>query len=351
MARRQRVDPYLSQAQLEASLQIDPQVQALAALLSGQRGDYINTRRVNASNARGITEASQRASTGLRDVYGAQNPQQPAAGGLLAAMMTGATTPEGQAAYQRMLGEYGQTQQHLADQGMQAQTAATYANQQARDDYLSSKEQINNSYQDLLAQSGKLTAATYGKLLEARRQRATTRRGQDLSAANQAAQLGQSERNSIRSSGIDPDTGKPIPGGKADPKAKPIKLQSDSQHEQAATKIQDMARWAAQYRDKGLSRHEAAQKLQTAINDVTVATPDGSTQTVRGRPAYNPDIYMTAALDVAYDKHLARKTQKRLQREKKYSIRKLGLPSYGDWLKTQTNAVKGSGVPGTGRPS
>jgi hypothetical protein len=212
-------DPYLQQAELETALQINPQLQALAALLAGKRSDYINTRRVNASNARGIAEAANLASLRVGEAYGG-SPQAPRAGGLLAALKGSADTPEGEAAFNRLAGEQAHAQSMFADQASRAQQGRVYGNQQARDEWLDTKDKVNASFGDLQTTAGQLTAATLGKLLEGRRER-------QAAANNRAAENKQSEANSWRSAGYTGDPakgGKPIPGGPADvndPRDKP----------------------------------------------------------------------------------------------------------------------------------
>ena len=65
-----RVNSFLNQALMEASTQIDPQADALLSMLAGKRRDYINTRRVNASNARGIAAGARQADANVQSFYG-----------------------------------------------------------------------------------------------------------------------------------------------------------------------------------------------------------------------------------------------------------------------------------------
>jgi hypothetical protein len=70
-------------------------------------------------------------------------------------------------------------------------------------------EKVFERKQSLAQEKGAFTALTTQQLEEAARKEAN-----HVRALNNA-RLGQSERNSVRTSGFDPNTGLPMPGGKA----------------------------------------------------------------------------------------------------------------------------------------
>lgn len=335
MASRRAMRRALEQAQIDADLQISPQLAALGQLLRSKRSEYINTRHVNASNARGISEAAHQAAASTAQVYGGPNPQAPAQGSVLAALLQSAGTPEGKAAYDRAVQEYGQTQSMFNTQALRAEVGRQYGNRQARQQYLSDRGEIQQSAQDLAAQSGQLQAAGLNKILDAMAQRGLTRRQQNISAANSRRSTSQSERNSIRSSGIDPDTGKPIPGGKLDPSktASGFKEASPSDFRTASQQIEYYRTWAQRYKNakKPQPRSAAAEAFLQGVP----ANAD------IGRPAINPakdPAYVSAALDLVYDGHLSRKTQQRLN-DRGIRVKKLKVPTYGDYKRVKQTGV------------
>jgi hypothetical protein len=69
---------------------------------------------------------------------------------------------------------------------------------------------------------------------------------------------------------------------------------------------------------------------------VRVLNPDGTqkTRTIPGVEKAKSQLLLVAALDMAYDGHLSRKTQKLLH-DRKLQIGQLGdLTTFGEWLKT-----------------
>jgi hypothetical protein len=123
----------------------------------------------------------------------------------------------------------------------------------------------------------------------------------DLNAADAKAQqaadelnarLGQSERNSVRSSGIDPDTGAPIPGGKLDPAVKNAKKwASPTRQSAAADEIQRLLEHAKADAAAGETRGSSAQALLEGIpkasrpvyETVQVKHPNGTVTTKQQR--------------------------------------------------------------------
>ena len=209
-------DPLLQRALLEADLKLGPQGVALRDLLGQARGDYIRTRRVNASNAAGIVAATQQAQPQVAGVYDqALSNVDAIRGGV------GAGGDPQAAAYARRVGESkANALADLVSRGVQAKEGQVFAGNAARDEYLGTKAKVAQQLLDLAGQQGATATSIYGQLKDDQAQRGLTRRGQDITAQNNSNSTSQSERNSIRSSGIDPDTGKPIPGGRLDPHAK-----------------------------------------------------------------------------------------------------------------------------------
>jgi hypothetical protein len=344
MARRRgpALDPIVQQALVEAQLQLGPQFSALDALDAQRRSEYINTRRVNASNARGVREAALRSSEAVGRTFGA--PDAPEPGTILAALMRGAGTAEGQAAYNRFAGESGQTQAGFQQAAFQAEQGRQYGNLKARNDLMGQRAEIQSSRIDLARQAGLLTQSIANKAKEAQRQRAA-----DMTVRREENE--NSRGNALISAGYTPD-GRVIPGGPADindPRDYPNgssgrrqpKLATTEKHEKVATTIEEIAGAARRLKrtSPDLSRSEIVDKLSKAVPTLrgwTVRGKDGKPRIVPagtpgaqyvatpGRKAYAANVYMTAALDLALDGHLSQNTVNALQ-GRRFSIRQLGL--------------------------
>ena len=63
-------------------------------------------------------------------------------------------------------------------------------------------------------------------------------------------------------------------------------------------------------------------------------TPGAQKVTLPKIPQYAADLRMSAALDIALAGHLSKTTQQRLQRAG-FSVRDLGLTTYGEWRRKQ----------------
>jgi hypothetical protein len=243
----------------------------------------------------------------------------------------------------------------LDDRRVRAAEGAQFAAGAAHDKLVDDLTKILQRKQDLAGERGAFKAATMGQLEEAARKRATDIKiasGHDTAAANRAdATITQQERNSKRSAGIDPDTGKPIPGGKLDPKAQKkgkrvtasgAPAVSADAHLAFQNKVQEIASYVDRYKGK-VSRKEIVAKLQKGRpqqtvyadpktgNPVAKNTPGAVAVPLTKIPQYQPDLAMSAALDVALDGHLSRPTQQKLQQH--YILSELGLPTYQEWRK------------------
>lgn len=231
----------------------------------------------------------------------------------------------------------------FTDRGVQAAAGAVQAKRAAQDELVSNLAKILQSKQDLTGQKGAFEASTIGSLQDAQDTR-------DQQTALNSADNAQSERNSVRSAGLDPDTGDPIPNGPLDPASKKPSYASRDKHITWASDIGNIASFASRYAGK-LTRPQIVEKLkkgrpqQTVYADaktglpVAQGTPGAVKQTLPKIPQFQADLRMTAALDVALDGHLSRATQKRLNNAG-FKVKDLGLPTYAEWKK----ATAGKGV-------
>lgn len=357
-------DPYSTQAQNITTSRYGPEVSALAALLREAQDNRDTSLRQAKTGRQFTVGAVDQARPAINRAYqGAQAAITPAfaqGGGIEAQALT-ARMGESQALAQYQL----QGRRVSAVEGEQA------ARVQANRDFSSDRAKIGQRATDLARESGAFTASTITDLI-----------GQDAAAqadaAKTAASLGQQERNSQRSAGIDPDTGLPIPGGKLDPKAHPGSTKSpwasQEQHASASDEIARLLKDAKDFKSIGETRADVATTLasgaanidkpifttvQIKKNGKVVGTKQqrviwkaGEKDPATGKPV-DPDkvgtqktrhvpgvekaksqLLLVAALDMAYDGHLSRKTQKLLH-DRKLQISQLGdLTTFGEWLKT-----------------
>jgi hypothetical protein len=222
----------------------------------------------------------------------------------------------------------------LGNRRVQAQQGAQFAISNARSQLSTELAKIFQRQQDLRREKGAFAAATMGQLREAAQQRS-----QQLHIENLGNR--QSERNSLRSAGIDPATGKPIKGGALDPNAPRYKDKggSGSGGSSAPKATQEMQRdarkqigtaidYAREFKKDNLSRAEAAQQLRRGAKEEQIPVlgrdgkpvlekqPDGTfrkkMETLAPVPKVEDDLMLRAALDMAYDGHLSKHTQRLL---------------------------------------
>lgn len=315
MASQRRRDPLLERALLDASLKVDPQVGALRSLLSDQAGTYSRTRRVNASNAAGIEQATADAQPKVASAF---DQALASAGAQRAALGVGGSDPQAEA-YTRRVGEQKATA--LADlvrQGVSAASGKVYANQAARDDYFGAKDKIEGQIQGLVQTKGSEAASAYGKLRDAQLQRGVTKRGQTLSSKDRAASL--AERVSHDKVLEQQGATRLAQQGSGGPK-----LATTAAHAAARDGIGQAAALVKQQRDRGAtSRAEIIQLLSTgrAASKVKVNGQDVSIPAIPKLPA----DFVRAATNLVFDGTLSGGDVKRLH-DRRLRVRSLGLPT------------------------
>jgi hypothetical protein len=314
-------DPLLERALLDTNLKLGPQASALRSLLSDLAGQYSRTRRVNASNALGISAATRQARP---EVGGAFAQALASSQAQRAALGVGGQDPQA-AAFERRVGEQrAGALNDLTQRELRATEGRVYANNAARDEYLGGKSKIMGQLQELAGQSGALTASTLGQLRDDRAQRSLTRSGQRVTEGNSIRSQQQSERNSIRSSGIDPDTGRPIPGGKQDKASRGTlpggaKVASQAAHSSAKDNIDGALTWIKRLSQGTFTSKEIRDMLQAGGEvDVGQATP-------LKVPRFSKD-FVNAAYDIEVLGGLSRTNVRALHR-RGLKIRSLGYPT------------------------
>lgn len=300
-----RRDPLLEQAALEASLKLGPQGNALRSLLSDLAGQYSRTRKVNASNAAGIAEATRQARP---EVGGAFDQALSSVSAQRAAL--GASGDPQAAAYQRRVGEQkANALNELSGRELRATEGRVFANQTAREEYLGGKQKIISQLQDLAGQEGAETAASYGRLRESQRDRAVTTRGQTLSSADRQASLTETQRHNQAS--------EQIAAQRAG--AKKPKLATTQAHTKAKDSIDEARRWITRL-SQGSSTSTQIRDLLETGGSVDVGQPEPLKI-----PKFSKD-FINAAYDLQFNGGLSKANIKALHR-RRLSVKQLGYPT------------------------
>ena len=356
---------WASEAAQQALLRFGPELSALKELQRTAESTYNSAVLAARGTAKDIKATIQNVRPGMTRVFdeaAARNAQIQAvplgdiAGANIPASIKAGSALEQQTANSNLNQLRTTALTDLSQRKVQATQGAAFAQKQAQNQLVKDLTGILRRKQDLAKERGTFTALTTSQLTDAARERALKVRIQNLqnrgAAERNAASNKQSERNSLRSAGIDPDTGKPIPGGKADPKAKAkAKLHTAGEHQTAKDAIsKGIAALQTLDPDKSdrhgsapllISGHKSQQLYQT-VPAPTTTNPKGTKQVpriVNGVPVTTPDIpgvgsWATIAADVYYDGHLSRANQRKLQAAH-YSVKELGLPTYGEWKRAQ----------------
>jgi hypothetical protein len=159
-----------------------------------------------------------------------------------------------------------------------------------------------------------------------------------LNRANQRLltkeRLTQSERGSLRSAGIDPDTRKPIPGGKLDPKAKPKKdeRRTGLQTRSALDQVGTAKSWLQTAKEGNIPRHQARAALLRGLGKGAAKAPK------------TRELFARVALDLTYDAHLSAETR-RLLKDAGYDWTKFG-PQHAPRKKPGPLDIAGQAIAG-----
>lgn len=353
MAGKKRRQKWARQAALQTLLRFGPEESGLEELHRQAQENYQAALRTADSTAMGTIGAINRAIPEVEGIYDragleASRTADTLIGSDLAGLGSVADSIKAGAALEvaAQLGNLREARSRaltgLREQRVGAQAGAGYAKQAAQEQLVSDLTKIMERKQGLRREKGAFTALTISQLEEAARKEAADFRRLTM-------QLGQQERNSKRSAGIDPDTNKPIPGGKLDPKTKkPKNRQSNEKHLEATTKLDEALTWLKRLDPAKAERghfapllatgaKQPAQKPQQVYDPQTgkrQLNPDGTPKMTGGTPAREVPgvgaLFASAAADVYYDGHLSRRNEKRL-RLAGFSLKRLGLPTYEQW--------------------
>lgn len=350
---------YAEQAALEALVRFGPELSGLAELQRTAQGNYATGIAQARQTAAGITSAARAAKPEIVDVYndaGGRLTQtdRMVAGDLAAlgpsgAAIRAAAKVESGASRSRLREARANSVRDLAERRVQAQSGRAFAVQNARRQLVDDLGKVQRRRADVLREQGAFTASTLGDLLQADMDRRTrlaiSKMGARARLQISRAGLSQSERNSIRSSGFDPDTGRPIPGGKADPNRPSARGRSgksgwatQTQMARAADAVGTARQWAKRLLAAGVSREAIIAGLSSGRSERRVPIHDP----VTGKPVYNRDgtpkerviaglpkvgstLLIQAALEAEQNGYVSRRTQRALHR-RGLRLSVLGLP-------------------------
>lgn len=338
--KKDKTDPYATQAGNLTTIRYGPEISALTALLRQAEDDRdLRLRQAQAGRQYSVGAVDQARPMVQRAYQGAQAAVQPAfaqGGGIESS------------ALQARLGE----SQALADSQLAARRVSAFegegaARSSALRDFRSDRGKIGQRATDLARESGAFSAQTITDLTGADA-KATADAEADLAGRTQ------SERNALIGAGLDPDTGNILPGH--EPAVKPNKGKGwDTAEAQSAAsdEIDRLITAAKDYKAGGEQRPDVEDLLAHGAEPVSkpvyetvddgrggtkrqpVLNPDGTVKTeeVEGLDPAKSKLLLTAALDQAYDGHLSRRTQ-RLLHARGIKLEPLGLTTFQQWLQT-----------------
>lgn len=307
------------------------------------------------ATGRGLRSAIRGARPGFARTYdegaerlaanaGVIGPNMPTSGP--GAAILAAQAGEHQAALDANVAARTATLADLTQQGIRAREGQAFAVRNARDQYQADVGKVLQQLLGLSQEEGLFAAAEFGRLRE------------------NALDRGQRERGSKRSAGIDPKTGKPIPGGKLDPDAngKPGDQRkgkgeraTNAQHGDLADRIKEAKHWATLLKKGGASREAVEAALAAGrpsstvyreVDDgrggtkrVPVLTDQGTEKKTREIPSLGAGLFLEAALDEVFKGHVSRRTTRQLH-QRGFFVRKLPVTSYAAWRR-RVRAMRG----------
>lgn len=328
---------------------------------AANRDQSIRAAHGTSSGLRSTIRAQRPVLQGLFDTTGQRlvNNSAVVDAGPSSSLIAQAAAGEHQAAIDANLLAGRQAQQGLSDQLVNARSGEAFAVRQARQQYQSDAQKVLDQLLGVAADKGTYTATELGRLVDAARARGVTIRGQNLSHQDRVASRRSQER---------------IAGRKARQQAQKDRFLPLADQNKAHDQVHHALDFAKDFVGHA-TRQEAARALRQGVKDQTIkfdpvmdpATGKQKIDPKSGLKVYRDDsgklttkpqalvpgvpqfedIYVRAALDVAYDGHLSRSTQGLLHRSG-IKVRQLGLPTYQQWRQRNRQPPAAGGAPGQG---
>lgn len=334
MARRR--NRFIDQATADALVKYGPALSALSDLRSEALSEASTSIAAARSSGNHLQKTITAARPQIRSAYSgaSKTAQQQAAIDATAVAALPADSPLKAAAALEQTGLQGRLAESraaaltdLSQRSVAAKEGTRAAVSTARSKLASDLAKVLGREQSLAQEKGAFTATDAARLLsdyQAQQQALAIAAGHDAtSTANSKRAARQSERNSERSAGINPDTGKPLPGrGPTGAKLKPGSSSSTAL-------VGEAANFARTLRAAGHSRSEVAQTLQvgqkpqpvyqtvktaTGTKQQRVLNPDGSAKMTPAVPQVKDQLLLRVALDLAYKGYITKATRNALNR-------------------------------------
>lgn len=368
MARRRRrslpdrlARQYRPQARLEAELQYGPQRRELGAAL----GEAQSARDQSVAAAHGTSRglrATIRAQRGsVKDLYADTGSKLRANADAVLPAIVGVSGPasaiaqaaagEHQAALDANTVARGNTLQNYADQLVRARAGEAFAVRQAQQVYGQDAGKILGQLAGVAEDQGKYTATELGRLVDTALGRQVTLRGQTLAHRDRRQSELETHRHNVAAEDNQRTT--------ARQRQSDAGFLSPTQQAKAQDAVHQALNEVHDFKRRGLRRHEVAQTLRSGVDDQTLKPEplydpatgkakvdpktgqrlyrdplSGKTTTssqpvkVPGVQAVESEATLQAALDIAYDGFLSKRTQTML-RKAGIRVRRLGVPTYG----------------------
>ena len=346
MARRR--GRWARQAALESLLRFGPEISGLTELQRAAESQFSDSVQGARASARGTVAAVRAARPEVRQVYSRAGERVGNINAVLGDSMASAPASlqaamaQEQAGFGRRLEESrADALTGLTERAVGAREGKGAAIRAARDEFAGTLQQVLRRRMDLAREQGTFAALRTGELRQAAQERA------DQFAIENMRLSGQ-ERRSLRSSGVDPDTGRPIPGGRLDPDAnrKPGDQGRDkngkkwlppASQQRVSDRISAAIGAARTLKQEGRSRREAGQTLLTGRPSIDLGE---GLKTVSIKST--DQLLARAALDMTYQGYMSPATE-RLLRKRGVRVRNLGLKTYAQYKREQA----GLNAPGT----
>jgi hypothetical protein len=323
------------QVRAEARLRFGPQRRQLRAAMRDVNEAFVTDVDVANETARGSKRAARAAKPQITKAIGdaQRTVSQGPTPGVSAALgnLGPAAARDHEGAKRRLAETLAMATTELDQRVVDAEGGRSGAILQAASTRTAEKRRLRDQLRGLAGDAGTFAAARSGELGQEAADRRIRRRGQDVTRQNNRDSTAQAERNSKRSAGIDPDTGKPIKGGKLDPKAN--KPKATAPQKQDAQSAVSLARAQIQrLRSKeNLDRGRLGPLLVEGRDDMTLKVDKA------GKPLPQPvkvpgvkkvdQLWASVALDVEFDGKISQANMRRL-RKLGYGARALDLLKY-----------------------
>ena len=327
-----RYRPYRRQARTQGRLQFGPEQQTLNRLGRDERRTMLDTIDSQNSAATAIALQAEEGGQDIRDIY--EN-----AGLTDAVRESLASNP----AARRLAEEMAAGEVEMEQRAVDAREGAAFATRQAVRDYRRDIKRINEQKTDLARRKGLFVSTLLEQLIgedkAARAAVAEQQQQQAFEMTKLGMQLGQQERNSIRSAGIDPDTNKPLSTTK-----KTTKKATGADREAAAA-LGKAKTWLDRLDNDGYrTKVPSTTKRREALGELLTAGDRES-----GVPAL-PQHIVEAALDMHFRRRLSPATVKML-RSLGIQVRRLPGVQFGPRPTTGATGNMAPGPNGQSRPT